>query len=301
MAEHSFGGDWTTSKLRCLDKYLRAYTKIVNGKFNEYIYIDAFAGTGWLTLKENELRVEEQPSLFSLLESPENVSDKEIDDRLDGSARIALKVTPAFSQYFFIEKDIHRFRELQKLREEFPEKRIVFENSDANVIIQQICRRYNWLNDGVRAVLFLDPYGMQVSWETIELIAETQAIDLWYLFPLGVALNRLLKNDGNISDANRRRIDAVLGTSDWYDSFYTTIEESNLLGSQTSTSKTANSKALCDYFMRRLDSIFSGVASNPRMLLNSKNNPLYLLCFASANPKGSITAIKIAQDILRRE
>lgn len=31
-----------------------------------------------------------------------------------------------------------------------------------------------------------------------------------------------------------------------------------------------------------------------------RNNPLYLLCFASANPKGAKTAIKIAQDILKR-
>jgi hypothetical protein len=35
------------------------------------------------------------------------------------------------------------------------------------------------------------------------------------------------------------------------------------------------------------------------MLLNSQNSPLYLLCFASANPKGSNTAIKIAQNILK--
>jgi hypothetical protein len=34
-------------------------------------------------------------------------------------------------------------------------------------------------------------------------------------------------------------------------------------------------------------------------LLNSQNTPLYLLCFASANPKGAPTAIKIAQHILK--
>jgi hypothetical protein len=34
---------------------------------------------------------------------------------------------------------------------------------------------------------------------------------------------------------------------------------------------------------------------------NSKNNPLYLLCFASGNPMGAKTAIKIAQDILKRQ
>jgi len=45
---------------------------------------------------------------------------------------------------------------------------------------------------------------------------------------------------------------------------------------------------------------FAGVAENPLLLRNSKNNPLYLLCFASGNPRGAKTAIKIAQDILKR-
>jgi hypothetical protein len=34
------------------------------------------------------------------------------------------------------------------------------------------------------------------------------------------------------------------------------------------------------------------------LLRNSRNNPLYLLCFASGNPRGAKTAVKIAQDIL---
>jgi hypothetical protein len=45
--------------------------------------------------------------------------------------------------------------------------------------------------------------------------------------------------------------------------------------------------------------VFEGVARNPLLLVNSKNTPLYLLCFAAANKKGAKTAIKIAQDILK--
>jgi hypothetical protein len=45
--------------------------------------------------------------------------------------------------------------------------------------------------------------------------------------------------------------------------------------------------------------VFKGVANNPLPLYNSKNNPLYLLCFAAGNPKGAPTAVKIAQDILK--
>jgi len=35
-------------------------------------------------------------------------------------------------------------------------------------------------------------------------------------------------------------------------------------------------------------------------LRNSKGNPLYALCFAAGNEKGGSTAIKIADDILRK-
>ena len=56
-----FGGDWTEKKLICLKKYLSAYTTILskqitwNGKIKyRYAYIDAFAGTGYRELKEEE-------------------------------------------------------------------------------------------------------------------------------------------------------------------------------------------------------------------------------------------------------
>ena len=41
---------------------------------------------------------------------------------------------------------------------------------------QDLCHK-DWSSH--RAVLFLDPYGMQVEWTTIEAIARTGAIDLW--------------------------------------------------------------------------------------------------------------------------
>jgi hypothetical protein len=67
------------------------------------------------------------------------------------------------------------------------------------------------------------------------------------------------------------------------------------MGSQVSVFLAEISK----FIIKRLKLIFPGVAENPLLLHNSKNNPLYLLCFASGNEKGSKTAIKIAQDILK--
>ena len=59
-------------------------------------------------------------------------------------------------------------------------------NEDANVAVQRICRETNWRSH--RAVLFLDPYGMQVSWATLETVAATKSIDVWMLYPTGMGL-----------------------------------------------------------------------------------------------------------------
>lgn len=287
-----FGGNWTTDKLERIRKYLKAYTTIMRKQnFNQFMYVDAFAGTGWLTLKQNE------PSELPLFP---DITEENSKINLDGSARIALQVEPRFTKYIFVEKDKKRFKQLENLKQEFSDRDILLENSDANVFIREICENRNWIQRRERAVLFLDPYGMQVPWQTVVAIAQTEAIDLWYLFPIGVALNRLLKKDGQINEPCRRKIDIIIGTTEWYNLFYREKIQMGLFGEELTIQKVADFDFIKGYFVERLKTIFPGVANNPRLLYNSRNTPLYLLCFASGNPRGAPTAIKIAQDILRR-
>jgi three-Cys-motif partner protein len=256
-----------------------------------FAYIDAFAGTGYRTLKRQQNQKE--------LMFPE-FAEQDTLQFTAGSARIALQIRPRFTKYIFIEKDESRFSELKKLKDEFPDIQddIILINADSNGYLQDLCRNYSWRKN--RAVLFLDPFGMQVRWETIEAIAETRAIDLWILFPLGVAVNRLLRRDAQINPAWRQRLNDMFGTEDWFDAFYETRASVNLFGEQVSTEKIGDFGSISRYFVNRLSQIFAGVADNPLPLYNSRGNPLYLLCFATGNPKGAKTAIKIAQDILRR-
>ncbi|MEH1770924.1 MAG: three-Cys-motif partner protein TcmP [Nostoc sp.] len=289
MNKQVFGGDWTEEKLNRIRKYLPAYTTILKEYNFKYAYIDAFAGTGYRTLKDTE----EQNQLLL----PELI-DQESQQFMDGSARIALQVEPRFNKYIFIEKDINKIPDLEQLKVEFLDKNqdIKIVNDDANSYLKTLCYK-NWQAN--RAVLFLDPFGMQIPWSTIEAIAHTEAIDLWYLFPLGVAINRLLTRDGNIKESLKKRLDETFGTTDWFDSFYTTTGQLSLFENSPQREKTVDCEAIGRYFVKRLKTIFAGVAENPLVLRNSRNSPLYLLCFASANPKGSKTAIKIAQHILK--
>lgn len=289
--QHSFGGDWTAEKLERVRKYLAAYATIMNRQSFRFAYIDAFAGTGY--------RTKQKTHTASDLLFPE-LSEDESQEFLDGSARIALQVEPRFHKYIFIEQDPKRYAELESLKDEYPLFRedIRLEKSDANVFLKDLCQKRNWSHR--RAVLFLDPYGMQVTWDTIEAIAQTKAIDLWILFPLGVAVNRMIKRDGKINEAWRRKLDMMFGDTDWYEAFYRPKVTQGLFGEQTLMEKISDFDSISQYFVERLKTVFSGVAENPRPLFNSRNIPLYLLCFASGNPKGAKTAIKIAQDILRK-
>jgi three-Cys-motif partner protein len=287
--KHNFGGQWTEEKLRRVKKYLVAYATIMNKQQFRFAFIDAFAGTGYRILPDEQNG--------SQLAMPELLED---DTRtfVEGSAKIALDVRPRFSNYIFIERDAKKIVELEKLRNSYPElsKDVFIVNKDANEWLQDRCRNYTWKKD--RAVLFLDPYGMQVSWSTIEAIAETKAIDLWILFPLGVAVNRLLRRDAQISPAIRKRLNFIFGSPDWYQAFYQKKRKEDLFGENEATIKDCSFDSIAEYFVNRLLSIFPGVAPKPLALRNSKNIPLYLLCFAAANVKGAKTAIKIAQEIL---
>ena len=190
---HSFGGKWTQEKLDKVGHYLQTYSTALKNQRFKLIYVDAFAGTGYVNLQDKDENQQFLPE-FEEIEVKEFVS---------GSAKNALEVNPPFDEYIFIEKNEGRFSELANLKNDYPDiaNRISPVSADANEYLQNFCGgdwRYK------RAIVFLDPYGMQVKWETIQAIAKTQAIDLWILFPLGVAVNRLLKKDGNISESIKK-------------------------------------------------------------------------------------------------
>lgn len=293
---HVFGGDWTTQKLRVLSDYLRSYMTALKDKpapdrpFRK-AFIDAFAGTGYRSSRGTPGSAA-QDDLFPELAAPDPQR------LLDGSARLALGVDPPFDRYIFVEKNASRCQQLGRLKEDFPglAEAIDIRLGDANSEIQKICDK-DW--SGHRAVLFLDPYGMQVEWKTIVAVAGTKAIDLWLLFPLGIGVNRLLTKSGRIPAGWRHRLTALLGTEDWYDEFYEVEATSDLLGDGSERVVKASMDVIGKYFLARLRTVFAGVADQPGVLRNSSNNPLYLLCFAVGNARGKNIAIRIAKHLLK--
>jgi len=210
---HQFGGDWTTRKLAIVSAYLSSYTTALKNAPFETLYIDAFAGTGYRMPSRRKVSDFSSELFFP------DLSGDEPQSLLAGSARQALLTQPAFNRYLFVERNAGYRAELTKLVSEFPDlaERIQVVGGDANEELQKLCQQ-PWRRR--RAVLFLDPYGMQVEWSTLEAIAATKAIDLWLLFPLGIGVNPLLTRSAEIPEAWRHRLDLLLGTTEWFDEFY---------------------------------------------------------------------------------
>jgi three-Cys-motif partner protein len=290
MTNHKFGGNWTTEKLEVLSKYLRAYCKIFksnkNAQYFETIYVDAFAGTGYR-------RVDTTNDLVLLPDLDQQDTQK----YLKGSAVIALECEPSFDQYIFIEHKTVHIAELEQLKIKYPNHAVTVKQGDATINLRKLIENTSWKKH--RAVVFLDPYGMQVDWSLIEVIAKTQAIDLWLLFPLGMGVNRLLTRQNEPPQEWADRLTRIFGTDSWRNEFYANRVQPTLFGEEEVRSiKTADFDSIGQFMINRLKTIFPGVAPKPLALLNSRGNPLYLLCFAAGNPKGAPTALKIAKHLL---
>lgn len=294
-APQLWGGDWTEQKLDALNQYLNAYAKALSKSKFQRVYIDAFAGTGYREQRTDAQA--ESETIFAEELSP--LADAESQRFLDGSAKIALRVTPPFHRFLFIEYKRQKAIELEKLRAEFPQQAAAIDirSGDANTAIKSIC--HGWDKRGARGVLFLDPFGMQVEWDAIRAIASTGCIDTWILFPF--AANRLMtRYPENIPAGWRNRLDKLFGGNEWESRFY---REHRLLdifgGDKTIVEKNLTMAGLGAYYRERLETLFPAVAPNPRILTNSRGSPLFQLCFAASNPgRGGEIALKIAEHIL---
>lgn len=300
MAEEGlmlFGGDWTETKLDALEQYLRAYATALSKKSFRRLYVDAFAGTGYREQRANA--PDAQPTMFT--DELTELAGTESQRFLDGSARIALRVTPPFHQFVFVEHNPRKVMELEKLKVEFPAQAdaIDIRAGDANKTIRDLCQ--SWDKRGTRAVLFLDPFGMQAEWSTIQAVAQTGCIDTWILFPF--AANRLMtKSPNDIPAGWRSRLDKLFGTPGWEGRFYKERKRVDIFdGDMTVIEKKLTLQGLGAYYGERLATVFPIVAPNPRVLRSAGNRPLFQLFFAASNAgKGGEIALRIARHILEK-
>ena len=286
-------GPWAREKLMCLRKYLHAYTTILSRQewLEGYFYIDAFAGPGTLKIRQQTA----DPDQKLLLEdSNHGMQDAGKVEYISGSPRVALELKKPFTDYVFIEIDKQRLKQLKILKKKYKgsNRRIHLRERDCNDYLRGFLNKIQGKWDKWRGVIFLDPFGMQVPWETIVEIGKTEAIEIFINFPVGMAIQRLLKRSGRFTPRERDKLDQYFGTSEWHNLLYE--NEQDLFGENIT--KIQNSgDVLVKWYLQRLKDVFPYV-STAREIQSTNNRPLYYLIFAGPNETGAT----IANDVLKQ-
>jgi len=273
---NQFGGNWTAQKIEIVVDYAKAYLTIMN-KYPQFktLYFDGFAGSGEI-FKENE-------------------TDIEI---IKGTAiRVLEIVSPKkFDRYYFVEKDENNKVELERtISAKFSDRKYNVVSEDCNSKLLSMAE-FLKKNKNYRVLAFVDPYGMSVNWNSIEVLRDL-GVDLWILVPTGMGVNRLLKNDFNIQEAWLLKLEKFIGLSreEILDFFYKQKSINTLFGAETMMEKEKDAiEKAGELYKKRLNEVFKFV-SEPFRMKNSTGTIMYHFMMASNNP----AALKIANDIIK--
>lgn len=285
MSQKQFGSEESTGrKLDVIGAYLSMYQTALRNTGLSTIYIDGFAGTGEVPLAEHK----------------DELFDEDVQVVMSGSADRAFNVNPPFSRYVFIDK---RKTCIDSLKTKFQDHtngpKASYFVGDANTHIKQLCSSERWRSQ--RGVILLDPFGSQVKWSTIEAIAATEALDLWYLFPAGLSVFRQISNSGTVDPTHGEAITRLLGTEDWRHAFLKPSRQPDLFGGPLSQEKVVTPESAALFMNERLETVFKGGVMEEMIPLGKHAYPSYYLLFAVGNPAKAATnlAKKLSKAALR--
>ncbi len=291
-------GPWAREKLTCLGKYLSAYTTILRKqRFKGYFYIDAFAGPSRLKVREGH---EEDAAQQFLIEPGEHAPDDAGKvEYIKGSPRVALQIEHPFTRYVFIELNKERVKQLEQLAQEANEKGldIRVRQQDCNEYLTELLQKGRGSWNNWRGVIFLDPFGMQVPWSTVAAIGKTRAIEVFINFPVGMAIQRLLKRNGQFSPHEQAKLDSYFGTDEWFHLLYR--KKQDLFGDGGVDKLQNAGDRLVRWYRKRLKEAF-GHVSMAREVQSTTGRPLYYLIFAGPHKTGAKIADHVLQQGARR-
>ena len=300
--QKKWGGTWTEEKLDAFEKYVKAYLTIMkrHAQKNEWslFYFDAFAGSG-----SRETSIDEGYNNEATLFEDDEIKEIAKQTSYKGAAERVLGCEVdgfSFNYYYFVDKGEDSLQALEeKLKSTFPNKAryMAFKPGDANEKVLELVN-YAKNHPKCAALVLLDPFGMQLNWETIRALKDISHIDLWILVPSGVIINRLLTRNGKILCPERMEKSFGMPIDEIQNYFYEQVTELSLFGEITRLQKRDNTiNKIAQLYLDLLGKEFSYVIREPLVLKNSTNCPIFHFVFASHNQTG----VKIASEIIGKK
>jgi three-Cys-motif partner protein len=183
-------GPWAVEKYRRMGMYADIFATGMKNQFPTRIYIDLFTGPGHANIRGEGKRVLTSPLL-------------------------ALSVSDRFSKYVYCD-DKPVFVDALRQRAEglAPETPKVFITGNANDRIREIAAAIpaHSKTSKVLSFCFVDPFGLDVRFDTIRALGEGRAMDFLILLALGMDANR---NWALYSKPESQKVDDFLGDHAW--------------------------------------------------------------------------------------
>jgi three-Cys-motif partner protein len=261
-------GYWSEIKLAILEEYAKPYNQILRSQKHKLhpIYIDGFAGAGHHKAKGSDRIIE-------------------------GSPTRALTVEPPFDFLHFVDIDGARVAELRRISA--GRSNVSVYHGDCNeVLTSQVFPKISYTNFQ-RALCILDPYGLHLNWETIQMAGKSEVIEVFLNFPvMDMNMNVLWHKSERVSELQRERMTKFWGDNSWESAAYQTTQ-----GLFEEMQEKASNEEVAEAFRVRLKKVAGfKYVPKPMPMRNSKGAVVYFLFFAAQQP----TADKIVKDIFAK-
>jgi three-Cys-motif partner protein len=248
-------GIWSELKLEIVEKYGSAYTAaFANQRGLKKYYVDAFSGAGVHTSKRSG-------------------------EQIDGSPARALKATPPFDGFFFIDMDAQKTAHLRKLCAD--RRDVHIETGDASKYLTETLFPTIKYGEYKRALCLFDPYGLHLEWSAMEMAGQSRAVDMFLNFPvMDMNRNAIWRNPNAVPKDGIDRMNRFWGDESWREAAYSEHPQGNLFGAPDIVKQSNN--AIVGAFRERLRKVAGfQFVPEPLPMKNSTNAVVYYLFFAS--------------------
>ncbi len=293
--KEEWGGPWTEKKLKAFQNYVIAYLTIMNKHpYWETIYFDGFAGSG--TRKEKN----DNALLLEL-----DITEEEQLGYKGAAQRLSELNEPfRFDFYYFVDKDETAVTKLEAKLKPLNENKkgnLQFRSGDCNAVLAKLAEALhqpkfpNGKALKYASLLFLDPFGMHIDWNSLEQLRNTKS-DVWILLPTAVIVNRLLDKNGKLKASAKLSSFFGLSEEEVRTQFYLPTGQVSMFHEEEHFKKVADPiNTISKLYIQRLETIWEQVTETPLRLNNRKGAPLFHFVFASNNA----SALGIAKDIIK--
>jgi three-Cys-motif partner protein len=249
-------GIWSELKLEIIEKYGSAYTKAFARSPNlKKYYIDGFSGAGRHVSKRTK-------------------------EEIEGSPARALNVKPPFDGFYFVDLNPKKTSYLESLCQGRANTNIV--TGDANEHLRSLLPtiQYERFN---RALCVLDPYGLHLDWEIMELAGKSRAIDMFLNFPvMDMNRNAIWRHPEKVPPGGVDRMTRFWGDETWRAAAYAEDPQMSFFGPQIV--KQSNDAIVAAFAKRLRDVGGFQFVPEPLPMRNANNAVVYYLFFACRHP-----------------